>query len=65
MDEMKACLGYDSLLRELSFILCGTETPVVLVGALRSLFTIQCSEAHQKTVHEVSALQGKRTCRWR
>ncbi|KAJ1435089.1 hypothetical protein B484DRAFT_446296 [Ochromonadaceae sp. CCMP2298] len=63
MDEVKAYLGYDVLLRELSAILCGTETAVVLVAALRCLFTILCTEAHQKTVHEVCVLQGMLTSR--
>ena len=58
MDEVKAYLGHSRLLKELSAMIARTEVPELLTRALRCLFTILCSEAHDRAVTEITALQG-------
>ena len=58
MDESKAYLGHIKLLRELGAMILFTEVPEILTKALKCLFTILCTEAHDPAVVEITALQG-------
>lgn len=58
MDEIKLYLGHQKLLRELSTMISCTNVSELLIRALRCQLTILCTEAHDRAVSEITALQG-------